>query len=342
MPGMPVTETSRARCSRAVAWSRSLIERELLVASDEGRLEALGAPDSLALGHHPHRPPGLDGLLLALQGERRRPRLNAIAPEAARQVDSSTSTVPGGADALHPGGGVDRVAEHHALGHLADRDRDLAGDDARRVLQGRHRTRLRARPPTPRRRAAARTARSASSSFAIGAPHTAMTASPMNFSIGPAVMADDAAGALEVEGEELADLLGVAFLGERREADEVDEQHRAQAPLGGRSRRSSPSPSPWPPSPWPPLTGWISAGGADVAKSSVVPHSSQNFASGMTAVPQDGQARVRGLPHSRQNLPPCLLSTPQFAQRIGYLFCSPEGYDAAFPQRLSPPPSLRC
>ncbi len=44
-------------------------------------------------------------------------------------------------------------------------------------------------------------------------------------------MADDGLGALEVDGEQVSDLLGVPFLCERREPDEVDEDHRAQPTL---------------------------------------------------------------------------------------------------------------
>ena len=48
------------------------------------------------------------------------------------------------------------------------------------------------------------------------------------------VTPDDGAGELEVTREDFADLLGVAFLREGREADEVAEQHRDVAQLGGR------------------------------------------------------------------------------------------------------------
>ena len=47
------------------------------------------------------------------------------------------------------------------------------------------------------------------------------------------VVGDDGLGALEVEREQLSCLLGVAFLREGCEADQVDEQHRAQAALAG-------------------------------------------------------------------------------------------------------------
>ena len=71
---------------------------------------------------------------------------------------------------------------------------------------------------------AARTARSASSSCATGVPHTAMTASPMNFSITPPWRPTDLPGEVEVASQHLPRVLGVALLGGRGEPDQVDEQ----------------------------------------------------------------------------------------------------------------------
>ena len=51
---------------------------------------------------------------------------------------------------------------------------------------------------------------------------------------GAAVAPDDRPGELEVARQDLAHLLGVALLREGREADEVAEQHRDVAKLGGR------------------------------------------------------------------------------------------------------------
>ena len=47
---------------------------------------------------------------------------------------------------------------------------------------------------------------------------------------------DQRAAALEVLAEELADVLGVTMLGQRREADQVGEQHRDEPSLGDRGR----------------------------------------------------------------------------------------------------------
>ena len=55
----------------------------------------------------------------------------------------------------------------------------------------------------------------------------------------PAVALDELAAALEVARQELADLLGVAVLGERREADEVGEQDETRRSSGRPARRRS-------------------------------------------------------------------------------------------------------
>ncbi len=72
----------------------------------------------------------------------------------------------------------------------------------------------------------------ASSSFEIGTPHTAITASPMNFSTNPAVAGDDGAGDVEVGGEQLTDFFGILCLRHGGEADEVAEEDRDPPALG--------------------------------------------------------------------------------------------------------------
>ena len=81
---------------------------------------------------------------------------------------------------------------------------------------------------------AARTARSGSSSCAVGAPKSAITASPMNFSTVPPWRSSSAANALVVRPQECLDVLRVHRLRARREPDEVAEDDRddlALAPL---------------------------------------------------------------------------------------------------------------
>ena len=73
---------------------------------------------------------------------------------------------------------------------------------------------------------AARTARSGSSSCATGAPKTAITASPMNFSTVPPKRSSSARTPRVVAGEQRADVLGVEPFGPRRQADQVGEERR--------------------------------------------------------------------------------------------------------------------
>ena len=89
-------------------------------------------------------------------------------------------------DRLHPGGGVHRVPGDHALRRGPHRHRDLTGDhpDPHRQPRDTQVSSPRAVTVATRSRPA-RTARSASSSCATGTPHTAITASPMNFSTAP-------------------------------------------------------------------------------------------------------------------------------------------------------------
>ena len=73
---------------------------------------------------------------------------------------------------------------------------------------------------------AARTARSASSSRTeVGPPHAHDRVAD-ELVDGAAEPFDDLAGPVEVDGEHVADVLGVAALGKRGVADDVGEQHR--------------------------------------------------------------------------------------------------------------------
>ena len=84
-------------------------------------------------------------------------------------------------DRLEPAGGVDEVAGDHALVRRAEGDGRLAGQDAgagldRRASRARHRVdQVERRPDGPLGVVL----------VGDGAPHTAMTASPMNFSTVP-------------------------------------------------------------------------------------------------------------------------------------------------------------
>ena len=133
------------------------------------------------------------------------------------------------------------------------------------------------------------------------------------------VAGDDGPGELEVAGEELPYLLGVAPLREGREADEVAEQHRdvaelgaarlrppeaARSPATGRHRRAVP--------PW-------DEPRAAVAATCGAPHSPQNFVPARSTVAQFEQICPRALPHSSQNLVPARFSVPQLVQTIHWL-----------------------
>ncbi len=105
---------------------------------------------------------------------------NAMAPLAARSVASPTSTVPGSRGGLQPGGRVDEVARDHAL---------VGGTDGHGGLAREH--------PGTRRDAGTERPHGVDEVeggpdrplgvvlAATGAPQTAMTASPMNFSMMP-------------------------------------------------------------------------------------------------------------------------------------------------------------
>ena len=86
--------------------------------------------------------------------------------------------------------------------------------------------------PASTRSSAARTARSASSSCATGRAPDGHDRVADELLDRAAVALDHRARSFEVAGQELARLLGVAALGERREADEVGEQHRDEPALG--------------------------------------------------------------------------------------------------------------
>ena len=157
-----------------------LEQAQLVVAADERRLERLGAVAAADLGDDPQGAPGRDRARLALEhllaGRLEGDRLGGRA--LGRLADEHG---PGRGDRLEPAGRVDEVAGDHALVRRADGDGGLAGQDAGAGLDG--------SGPGVRTAStsssAARTARSASSSCAVGAPQTAITASPMNFSTVP-------------------------------------------------------------------------------------------------------------------------------------------------------------
>jgi hypothetical protein len=149
-----------------------------------------GAPCRASASHtslHADEAVGRDRLGLALQLERLDLLdLDAVLDEPVRQLAEQDLALAGGL--LEAGGDVDGVACDEPLA-----GRGVAGDDLARVDAGAVRE-LHAvdalqvaveRLECGLHPAAARTARSASSSCSRGSPKTAITASPMNFSITP-------------------------------------------------------------------------------------------------------------------------------------------------------------
>ena len=86
-------------------------------------------------------------------------------------------------------------------------------------------------PPSSRMARPAATARSASSSWAVGTPKTAMSESPMYLSTVPPWSATTSAEAAEGGVDGAGHGLGVGALGQRGEADDVGEEHGGQLAL---------------------------------------------------------------------------------------------------------------
>ncbi len=142
-------------------------------------------------------------------------------------VASPTSTAPGGAARLQAARGVDHVAGDHPLADRADRDRRLPGEHAGAGLHGRpeladaaHDLQGGAHRPLGVVLVARRRAPDGHDRVADELLDRA------------AVALDDAPGQVEVAREQVADLLRVALLGERGEADHVGEEDGDEAALG--------------------------------------------------------------------------------------------------------------
>ena len=184
MPGSPVIDTNRARRSRAVACRRSFTRRNSSSRPTKGGSKRSLRPRPLRL---PTTRRALQALTISfLPFKVSSPASSkAIAPEVARHVASSTSTVPGVA-ALWT-----REAEltvSPSTMPSATLPMVTATSPVTTPPRASSPSRPASRPSAGTNETisnAARTARSASSSFAVGAPQTAITASPMNFSTVP-------------------------------------------------------------------------------------------------------------------------------------------------------------
>ena len=205
-----------------------LQEAQLVVASHERRLERLGATAATALGHDPQGAPRGHGRDLALQellaGRLEHDRARGRVHRGLAREDHARR-----GRGLEPAGRVHHVPGDHALAHGTNGDGRLAGDDAGAGLDGRP------QPPDGGEELQGGPDRS------LGVVLVARRRSPDGHDRVPdelldraAVALDDPAGQLEVPRQEIPHLLGIAVLGERREAHEVCEEHRDEPALGDR------------------------------------------------------------------------------------------------------------
>ena len=231
-----------------------LDDAELALASHERRLEPGRAPFAAAVGDDAKRPEEPHRLRLALElvlagvlvGDRR------LASAARRLADENRARLGGRLDAR---GRVHEVAGDHALRLRANRHGGLAGEDSGARLE----------VGVELGHARDEVERGADRALGVvlgrgrGSPdgHDRVADELLHRS---AVALDHAARGLEVLGEELPRVLGVATLGGRGETYEVEEEERDQAALGGRCGR---------------LCRWR-ARSSRVVAASAAPHSPQN------------------------------------------------------------------
>ena len=226
MPAGPITDTSRARFSRSVAWKRSRRRRSSSSRPTNGASSVsprLRPPTWATARTARHAGTGLALPLSSCSPAGSK----AMAREADRWVASPTSTAPGRRHRLEAAGGVHQVAGDHALIDRAERDGRLAGQDAgARLDTGTQRfdrlDQVQRRPHGSFRVVLVRGGRSPDGHDGIADELLHRAAIPF----------DDVAGHLEIAGEQLAGVLRITALGERREPDEVGEEDADQAPLG--------------------------------------------------------------------------------------------------------------
>ena len=201
---------------------------QLLVAADEWRFEGIGPSLSAPLRDHAEGKPRRNRRRLALEGvvaDRlehdgpfRRPH-GGFADEHGARLGH----------ALQAGRGVDEVAGHHPLVCCAQRYGRLSGQDPgaspKIGMQAADRVDELERGPDGALRVVLVRDRRAPDG------HDGVADELLDRA---AVEVDDLGRGVEVAGEELADRLRIAVLRQRREADQVGEEDRDQASLGGR------------------------------------------------------------------------------------------------------------
>ncbi len=213
-----------------------LDQAQLSLAADERRLEAAAPPLAASRRDHPHGAPERQGLGLPLQlvcarvlvGDRRLARApGALADEHRARLRGR----------LHARGGIDEVARDHALALRTDGDGGLAGDHAGAQSEPRcadvgaerpdHLDQLERRAHRPLGVVLARDGRPPDRHHRVADELLDR----------PAVALDHLPRGVEVAREELAHLLRVTILRQRREADEVGEEDGDEPPLGFGGRR---------------------------------------------------------------------------------------------------------
>jgi len=211
-----------------------LDQSELTVAADKRGLEARRFQGSATPSDHPDRAPNGNRLGLPLELARAGLLVDdrLIACALCGLADEHGSRV---GHALDAGGRVDDVTSHHPLALGADRDGRLPREDADPRPQVRGTNLL--PKGFHRRRQIERGADGPLRIVFIGdrsTPHGhhGIADELLDDS---AISRDQRSARVEVLRQQLAHLLGVAGLRERREPDEVGEQHRDEPPLGFRS-----------------------------------------------------------------------------------------------------------
>ncbi len=269
-----------------------LQETQLVIPTDERRLEALRPVPSPDLGHDAQRPPRRDRRRLALEGllADRLERDGPAGGSLGRLTDQDRSRRCHRLEARRR---VDEIPRDHPLVDGAHRHGRLAGQDPGPGLNVRTEDadRIHQLQPGPDRPLGV---------VLVGgrrAPHRHDRVADELLDR-PAVSADDLGRELEVAGQGVPDFFRVTLLGERGEADQVREEHADDPPLRDWarrhwrcSRRASGRPR---------LSGW--------------PQSAQKRAPGRLAAPQFGQPELRPAPQLSQNRRPASFSVPQFAQ----------------------------
>ena len=229
IPAIPRIETSRARRSRAVAWSSSLSRRSSSSRPTNGpRGGSSGRP--AAAGDDPRRAPGRDRQLLAPEllvadAARRRspmPRPNGRladedGPRLAR-TDWSRDAVFTRSPATMPWPSAPSAT---AASPVITAPRTAIDEPSGACIA----------PTASTRSSAARTARSASSSNATGRPPDGHDRVADELLDRAPVAPDPFAGQGEVPVEELAHRLRVAIVRQGGEPDEVGEQHAHDPPF---------------------------------------------------------------------------------------------------------------